>query len=252
MLIEEARQVKLEGGGDDSFIGKRSKCAIFGVPRQAHSGLSLRKGRSPWMTAASSVPLCRILSGLSYSAGSVVAGPFRRQAADLLYARKIESGRCKFGDLPAAARSHFQVEYLCRKQATRGPLVHGEEMAAFPIPTVVGVEIVNADHHFHLGLSPKTRAIGPTQPHSGIKIGEGKLAIAAEKIDTRLVVGIFAEVIIGQQFEADLLGAGHLVIGLEHHPLAAGTDAVPLALIRAHRATLSAGRECRREQHDGR
>ena len=44
-----------------------------------------------------------------------------------------------------------------------------------------------------------------------------------------------------QEFEAHSLGRCHLVFALEHHPLAAGADAILLTLVRAHSSALGEG-----------
>ena len=67
--------------------------------------------------------------------------------------------------------------------------------------------IVDADFHFELRLSPETGAIGTRQSYSGIEICELELAVFAVQFDAGFVVGIFAEVILGQKFEADVLGS---------------------------------------------
>jgi len=60
----------------------------------------------------------------------------------------------------------------------------------------------------------------------GLKVSVGVLAIAAGELDSWLVLRIFSQVIVRQNLKAGLLGAGHLVFGMELHPLSAGADAV--------------------------
>src|SRR5437588_13073026 len=114
-------------------------------------------------------------------------------------------------------------------------------MAADPIPSLRAVVIVDADFNLELRLSPETWAIGAGQSHSGIEIGEFELAVFAEEFNAGFVLGIFAEVILGQKFEADPLGSAHFVFGLELHPFSAGADPIAFVLVRAHRATLGQG-----------
>ena len=65
-----------------------------------------------------------------------------------------------FRDLPAAPRSKFHLENLGPDQATNGAFVHGEEVAAHPVPAFIVVRVINADHDFQLRLPPEAGA-GP-------------------------------------------------------------------------------------------
>src|SRR5215472_14943338 len=105
------------------------------------------------------------------------------------------------------------------------------------------MRIVDADHDLHLGLSPEAGIIGPSKLAAWIKVGQSQFAIAAEQLDSRLVIGFGTEVVIGEQFEANALRAGHPVFGMEFHPLATGADAVALALVRTHGSALGKGGE---------
>jgi len=105
------------------------------------------------------------------------------------------------------------------------------------------VRVINAYQNFHLGLSPKAGAVGRAQADAGIEVGVGVLIVGAGEFDSRFVIGFGTQVVIRQKVEADLFGAGHLVFGMERHPLSAGADAVTFIRIRAKGAALSADRE---------
>src|SRR5262249_21176125 len=74
--------------------------------------------------------------------------------------------------------------------------------------------------------------VGRSQPHTRIEVRVRVLAVRADQFDSRLVVRVFAQVVVGQQFEADSSGGGHLVFRVKLNPLAAYADAITLILIR--------------------
>src|SRR5260370_5070550 len=94
----------------------------------------------------------------------------RRQIARLSHSIQMQTAGGKFRDLPAAPGWEFHLENLGSDQPPNGAFVHGEEVAAHPIPALEVVRVVNADHNLQLGLSPKSRAVRWRQPDSGIKV----------------------------------------------------------------------------------
>src|SRR5579859_485940 len=180
--------------------------------------------------------------------GLVFAGLFGGYVAGVADFIRIEARGGKFGDLAAAAGAQSYFENLRTDEAASCTFVHREEVAAHPVPSVTGMEVVDADLNFELRLSPEARTIRRRQPDAGIEVGEFELAVLTEKIDSGLVVGIFAKVVVRQKFEAHFFCAGHLVFGTKFHPLAPRTDAVLLALVRAHGAALREGRSRAKQQ----
>src|ERR1700733_8920891 len=101
----------------------------------------------------------------------VFAGLLRRQIARLFHLDQIEASGRKLYDLcPAGAGSYFHLEDLRADQAASRPLIHGEKVAAHPVPSVVAVRVVDANHNFHLGLSPEAGAIRWGQSRSRIEV----------------------------------------------------------------------------------
>jgi hypothetical protein len=158
----------------------------------------------------------------------------------LLDLGKIEAGGRKFRDLVSAAAGNLHVKNLGAEQFARGSFVHGKEAGADPVPAVIVVRVIHAHHDFQLGLSPESRTVGAGQTNARIEFRGLVLAIAAGNLDSRLVVGIFAQKIVGQQFQADVLRAGHFVFGVEDGPIASGADPVAFALVRTQDPALSA------------
>lgn len=120
-------------------------------------------------------------------------------------------------------------------------------MAAHPVPALEIVGVVNANLDFELGLSPKTGAVRWKQSHARIELCPLELAIAAKEIDSRLIVVVFAKIVVGLKLEAYFVRAGHLIAGVELEPISTNADAILLALIGRHSATLS---ECQRGPTD--
>src|ERR1035438_1958821 len=176
---------------------------------------------------------------------SVLARFFRRQIAGLFDFIEIQPAGRKLRYLPAVAGGEGHVEDLCPHHAANCAFIHGEEVAAHPVPTFEIVRIVDADLHFQLGLSPEARAVRRRQSHSGIKVPKLELAVAAIQIHSGLVVRIFLKIVIRLQLKAHFFRVGHLVGGVELQPLAAGADAVLFALVRRHGASLGASQCCR-------
>src|ERR1039457_4241034 len=165
----------------------------------------------------------------------------RRQIAGVFDSIQIQPAGRKLGDLSSAPRWEFHLETLGPDQAPNGALVHGEEVAAHPVPALEVVCIVNADHNLQLGLSPEAGAVWRRQSDSGIEVGQLELAVIAIQIHSGLVLRVFAKIIVRLDFKAHFFRAGHLVGGVKLQPLSAGADAVRFALIRSHGATLGAG-----------
>src|SRR3954452_18915604 len=99
------------------------------------------------------------------------------------------------------------------------------------------VDLIDPHFGLELWLPPKTGAIG-RNPYRRIETGQLELAIFADQFDSWLIVGIFAKIVFRQKFEADPPRSRHFVFALEHHPLAAGADAILFVLVRAHGAAL--------------
>src|SRR6478736_6226916 len=101
------------------------------------------------------------------STRSVLAGLFRLQIAVLMHARKVQAGRRKFRDLRPSPSGNLHLKDARANQLTRGAFVHGEETAANPVPSVIVVRVVHADHHFNLRLPPEARTVGRSQRDAG-------------------------------------------------------------------------------------
>src|ERR1700733_6204292 len=144
----------------------------------------------------------------------------------------------ELSDLPSAARWQRHVEYLRANHATGGALVHRQEMPTNPVPSVIAMRVVDSHLDFELRLSPEARPVRGWQADAWIEVGQLQLASFAVKLDARLVVRIFLEEVLGQKFEANLLGSGHFIDRLKLHPFAASADAILLVLIRTHGAAL--------------
>src|SRR5208337_5084881 len=129
-------------------------------------------------------------------------------------------------------------------QASDGPLVHGEEMAAHPVPALEVMHIVDTNLHFQLGLPPEAGAVWWRQSDSGIEVPELELAIAAIQIHSGPVIRVFLKIVVRLEFKAHLLRTRHLVGGGELQPFSAGADAIGLALVGAHGAILCASQSC--------
>src|SRR6202162_2476494 len=182
----------------------------------------------------------------------VLAWLLRRQIASLSHSIQIQAAWRELCDLPAAPRWEFHVENLGSDHPPNRAFVHGEEVATHPVPALEIVRVVNADHNFQLGLSPKSRAVRRRQSDSGIEVRQLELAITAKQNDSGLVVRVFAKIVIRPKLKAHILRARHLVGGLELQPFSAGADAVRFALIRSHGAILGASQCCRsphKERH---
>jgi len=75
----------------------------------------------------------------------------------LLNAIQPQSGWRKLGNLSAAFCSNLHFQNLGTNQAADCAVIHGEDPIGQPVPPVVVVAVVNADHDLHLGLPPETR-----------------------------------------------------------------------------------------------
>jgi len=172
------------------------------------------------------------------------------KVAGLLHPREVQAGGREFRDFRSVAAADLYLEDVRAYQRAGGAFVHGEETIANPVPAVVAVGIVNPYHDFHLGLSPEARPVGRAQTDPGIELRGGVLAIRAGQLDPGLIVRIFSQIVIRQNFKAHPFSAGHLVFGMEFHPFPPGADAVAFALIGTERHALSAGRQrCRANNH---
>src|SRR5215471_3550900 len=113
----------------------------------------------------------------------------------------VQAGGVELRDLASATRGNCNVEYLSTDQTTSGAFIHGKEAAApFPVPATVVMDVIDANFSLQLWLAPKTRAIR-RDAHRRVETGQFEFAILTDQLDPRLVVGVFAEVILGQQFE---------------------------------------------------
>src|SRR5579872_5225396 len=86
----------------------------------------------------------------------------------------------KLRNLPAAGGGQFDVKYLRSHEAASRTFVHGEEMAAQPVPAVVTVGIVDAHHDFQLWLAPEAGTVGRRQPNAGVEVSQLELSILAK------------------------------------------------------------------------
>src|SRR5258706_2301544 len=170
----------------------------------------------------------------------VLAWLLWRQIARLSDSIQIQAAGRKLRDLPAAPGWQFHVENLGADQTPNGAFVHGEKMAAHPVPALEVVGVVNADHHFQLGLSPEAGAIRSRQSDSGVEVRQLEFAVTAKQNHSRSVVRVFAKIIIRLKLKAHIVRARHFVGGVELQPFPAGGDTVRFALVRAHGAALGA------------
>src|SRR5271165_6559161 len=171
----------------------------------------------------------------------VLAGPLRSQVTGLADFIEVQACGRELGDGVAGSGFYFHVEDLGSDGATNCAFIHGQEVSANPVPALVVVDAIDAHHDFHLGLAPEAGIVGAAELGSRIEVGVLILAFGTDELDSGLVVGVFLEIVVGEQFEPDLLGAGHLVFRLELHPFAAGADSVLFILVGAHGALLGKG-----------
>src|ERR1700675_2259782 len=178
----------------------------------------------------------------------VLARFLRRQIARLSDSIQIQPARRKLRDLTAAPRWKFHLENLGSDQPPNGAFVHGEEVAAHPVPALEIVRVVNADHNLQLGLSPEAGAVRGRQSDSGIEIRQLELAVTAKQNDSGLVVRVFTKIVIRQKLKAHFFRARHLLDGVELQPFSAGADAILFILVWSHSAPLGAS-QCRCADH---
>src|SRR5579862_1950589 len=151
------------GGLSGTKRGKKRK-----LPWKPKSPTS-RKRREKWGTPTDSG--FRRLANLRF---------VRRQIAGMLYFVQIDSCRGEFGDLGPGAGSDFDIENFRSEHAADGAFVHGQEVAADPVPAFVIVVAVDADHHFHFWLSPEAGIVGTSEARAGIEVGIFVLAVGAD------------------------------------------------------------------------
>src|ERR1700694_502909 len=180
----------------------------------------------------------------------VFAWLLRRQIAGLSDSIQIQSAGRKLRDLPAATRWEFHVENLGSDHPPNCAFVHGEEVAAHPVPALEIVRVVDADHNLQLGLSPEAGAVRSRQSDSRIEVRQLELAVTAKQNDSGLVVRVFTKIIIRPKLKAHIVRARHLVGGVELQPFSAGANTVRFALIRRHEAILGASQCCRANQSE--
>src|SRR5207302_4724729 len=181
---------------------------------------------------------CLYVSPLFIPRLLVFAGLFWRQVAGLADLVDVQALRLEFGDLAAAAGGDGDVEDVRLHHAASGAFVQGEEAAAcFPIPALEVVDVIDTDFRFQLRLSPESRTIR-WDFDRGVEARQLVFPVFTDQLDPGLVVGVFAEEILGEEFEAYALGAGHFVFALKNHPFAAGADAIFFIWIGAHGAAL--------------
>src|ERR1700751_2152470 len=181
---------------------------------------------------------------------SVFAGLFSREAARLADQVEVQALWLEFGDLAAAAGGDGDVEDVGLHHAASSSFIHGEEAAsALPVPALKVMDVINTDFRFELGLAPESRTIGGNV-NCGVEARSLIFPVFADQLDPWLVVGIFTEKVLRQKFKADALGAGHFVIALKHHPIAASADAISFILIRAHGAALGESQRRKEEKNN--
>src|ERR1039458_7874948 len=116
----------------------------------------------------------------------VFAGLLGCQIAGVSDAIEVQAAGRKFGDLAAATGAQLHLENLRAEQPANGAFVHGEEVAAHPVPPLVVMDVIDADHHFQLRLTPKAGAIWGRQSDAGIEVSQFELAVAAKQDNARL------------------------------------------------------------------
>src|ERR1700722_9635740 len=85
---------------------------------------------------------------------------------------QIQTSWRELGNLRTGSRPDFQVKDLSADQAAHRAFVHGQEATADPIPSFVIVASIDADHHFHLGLSPEAGIVRPPEAaaHTAVRV----------------------------------------------------------------------------------
>jgi len=89
----------------------------------------------------------------------ILAGLFRGQIAGLSDPIQIQASGRKFGDLTAATGGESDVENLGAHHGANRAFIHGEVVAAQPVPAFEVVAIIDANLDLQLWLSPETGAI---------------------------------------------------------------------------------------------
>lgn|SRR3954464_2618146 len=175
---------------------------------------------------------------------SVLAWFFWLQIASLPHSGQIKTGGRELRDFRASWSGNLHLEDARSHQLAGGAFIHGEEAATNPVPAVIMMRVIHADHDFNLGLSPEAGTIGRAQRHAGIKIGVSVFAIGADHFNARLIVRTQAQIIVRLKFKANFFGGGHLIFGTKLDPFAADAYAVTFSLVRTWHHALSAARKC--------
>src|ERR1700722_2039956 len=100
----------------------------------------------------------------------VFAGFFWCQIAGVADFVNVQACGGALRNLPSAAGREFDLEPLRTNQPASSAFVHGKEVATLPVPAVIAVIVVDADHDFQLRLSPEAGTIGRRQKDSGIEV----------------------------------------------------------------------------------
>src|SRR5579872_6539709 len=133
----------------------------------------------------------------------------RLQAAILLNLRKIKTPRRKLRDLHSLSRVNLNLKDGRLDELTHRVFIHGEEIAVHPIPILVVVGIVYADHYFQSRASPKTLAVRRREADIRTEITQFQFAAHAKQNDFRTRFGT-GQKIVRFEFKTYPLFAGHL------------------------------------------
>src|SRR5271168_577633 len=121
------------------------------------------------------------------------------QIASMLHFVQIQARGRKLGNRVPGPGFDFDIKHLGPDRAADRALVHGENAVGLPIPAFMVVAAIDADQNLHLRLAPEAGIVGPSQTGAGIEDGALVLAIAANDFDSRLVVGIFPQIVVRKQ-----------------------------------------------------
>src|SRR5438270_3904290 len=172
---------------------------------------------------------------------SVLAWLLRLQITSLPDSRQVKTRGRKLRNLRPSWSRNLHFEDVRAQHLSHSAFVHGEEASANPIPSVIVVRVINADHYLNLRLSPETRTVRRAQRHARIEVRISIFAICADHFNPRFVIRTEAQIIIGLQFKANFFGSRHFVFRTELDPVAADSDAISFSLIGTRNFVLRAG-----------
>ena len=88
---------------------------------------------------------------------SVLAGLLWSQITGLPDAVEVQARRRELGNLPSASGRKLNFKHLAADQTASGAFVHREEVAALPVPAVVGVGSRRYEPSLPVEAGPRSR-----------------------------------------------------------------------------------------------